>query len=91
MDIVVWIAALGHRADLAGPLDKSPTPGSTVTVKSAELNFPGAKWNICFDFIPAQAVTFDETELKFSIGSLTNDQWTVGFCSPGTVDDWRWK
>jgi hypothetical protein len=74
-----------------GLLGKTPTPGSALTVKAAELNFPGANWNICFDFIPAQRVTFHGTELKFSIGSLTNDQWTVGFCAPGTLDSWRWK
>ena len=74
-----------------GPLDKAPASGSALTVKAAELSFPGANSNICFDFIPAQRVTFNGTELKFSIGSLTNDQWTIGFCPPGTLDSWRWK
>ena len=74
-----------------GPLDKAPASGSALTVKAAELSFPGANSNICFDFIPAQRVTFNGTELKFSIGSLTNDQWTIGFCAPGTLDSWRWK
>ena len=75
----------------AGALDKIPEPGSTFTGQAAELNFPDSDWNACFDFRPPQRVTFNGTELKFSIGSLTNDQWTIGFCRPGTLDAWRWK
>lgn len=74
-----------------GSLDDAPSSGSTLTLRAAELSFPGANWNLCFDFIPAQRVTFNGTELKFSIGSLRNDQWTVGFCRPGSLESWRWK
>ena len=28
-------------------------------------------------------------ELKFAIGSLTNDNWQVGFCRPGELEVWR--
>jgi hypothetical protein len=91
-----WISSSGRPhwttvLSLGGPLHDLPTFGSTHTVKAAELAFPGADWNVCFDFMPAQQVTFHGTELRFSLGSLTNDQWTIGFCSPGSLDRWRWK
>ena len=91
-----WLSAYGSpnwRTVLTsgGALARPPTFGSTHTVKAAELDFRGANWNICFDFVPAQPVTFNATELKFSIRSLKNDQWTVGFCRPGTLEAWRWK
>ena len=60
-----------------------------MKVAAAELEFPGAKWNLAFKFEPAQEVTFNGAELKFSIGSLTNDNWQVGFCRPGELDIWR--
>jgi NAD(P)-dependent dehydrogenase (short-subunit alcohol dehydrogenase family) len=37
----------------------------------------------------AQELAFNGTELKFAIGSLTNDNWQVGFCRPGEFDAWR--
>jgi hypothetical protein len=55
----------------------------------AELEFPGEKWNLAFKFEPPQEVAFNETALKFSIGSLTNDNWQVGFCRPGELEAWR--
>jgi hypothetical protein len=64
-------------------------PGARMKVAAAELEFPGAKWNLAFKFEPPQDVTFNGTELKFSIGSLTNDNWQVGFCRPGELDIWR--
>ena len=64
-------------------------PGSKLKVIAAELEFPGAKWNLAFKFEPAQEVTFNGTGLKFAIGSLTNDNWQVGFCRPGELDAWR--
>jgi len=64
-------------------------PGSKLKVIAAELEFPGAKWNLAFKFEPAQEVTFNGTGLKFAIGSLTNDNWQVGFCRPGGLDAWR--
>ena len=64
-------------------------PGANLKVAAAELEIPGAKWNLAFKFEPAQEVTFNGTELKFAIGSLTNDNWQVGFCRPGELERWR--
>ena len=64
-------------------------PGAKVKVVAAELEFPGAKWNLAFKFEPAQEVAFNGAALKFAIGSLTNDNWQVGFCRPGELDAWR--
>ena len=64
-------------------------PGATIKVVAAELEFPGAKWNLAFKFEPAQEVTFNGTELKFAIGSRTNENWQVGFCRPGELEAWR--
>src|SRR5262245_19762337 len=50
-------------------------PEARMKVAAAELEFPGAKWNLAFKFEPAQEVTFNGTEFKFSIGSLTNHNW----------------
>ena len=61
-------------------------PGAKVKVVAAELEFPGAKWNLAFKFEPAQEVAFNGTELKFAIGSWTNDNWQVGFCRPGELE-----
>jgi len=64
-------------------------PGAKVNVIAAELEFPGEKWNLAFKFEPAQEVAFNEMALKFAIGSLTNDNWQVGFCRPGKLEVWR--
>jgi hypothetical protein len=64
-------------------------PGAKIKVVAAELEFPAAKWNLAFKFEPAQEVTFNDTELKFAIGSWTNDNWQVGFCRPGELEAWR--
>ena len=64
-------------------------PGANLKVAAAELEFPEGKWNLAFKFEPAQEVTFNGTELKFAIGSLTNDNWQVGFCGPGELERWR--
>jgi len=63
--------------------------GAKIKVAAAELEFPGAKWNLAFKFEPAQEVTFNGMELKFAIGSWTNDNWQVGFCRPGELEAWR--
>ena len=63
----------------------------TAKVVAAELEFPDAKWNLAFAFQPAQEVAFNGTELKFAIGSLTNDNWQVGFCRPAQLDAWGWR
>jgi hypothetical protein len=64
-------------------------PSDKVRVVAAELEFPGGRWNLAFKFEPAQEVAFNGTELKFAIGSLTNDNWQVGFCRPGELEAWR--
>ena len=64
-------------------------PGPKVNVLAAELEFPGAKWNLAFKFEPAQLVEFNGMELKFAISSRTNDNWQVGFCRPGELEAWR--
>jgi hypothetical protein len=64
-------------------------PGAKVKVVAAELEFPGAKWSLAFKFEPAQEVAFNGAALKFAIGSLTNDNWQVGFCRPGELEAWR--
>jgi hypothetical protein len=70
--------------------DVVPPQGKPMKVAAAELAFPGAKWNLCFDFKPAQEVTFEGTGMKFQLGTLTGDTWTVGFCKPGELSTWRW-
>ena len=64
-------------------------PGPKVNVIAAELELPGANWNLAFKFEPAQEVAFNGTELNFAIGSQTNDNWQVGFCKLGEFDTWR--
>jgi hypothetical protein len=78
---IVALAGSGDEADVV--------PGVKVTVVAAELEFPGAKWNLAFKFEPAQQVEFNGAGLKFAIGSLTNDNWQVGFCRPGQLEAWR--
>jgi hypothetical protein len=60
-------------------------------VSAAELAFPGARYHLAFQFVPPQEVTFKGTEMRFTLGSLTNDNWQIGFCEPGKLDAWRGK
>ena len=64
-------------------------PGTKLKIAAAELAFPGAQWNLAFAFTPPQPVTFNGTEMKFQIGCLNEDAWSVGFCEPGELDAWR--
>jgi hypothetical protein len=66
-------------------------PGDKIKVSAAELTFPGGQWNLAIKFEPPQEVTFRGTGLSFSIGSLTRDNWQLGFCRPGAFDAWRGK
>jgi len=66
-------------------------PGPAVTVSAAELEFPGGKRSLAFQFVPPREVVFDGTKLTFALPCLTGDHWTVGFCKPGELDAWRWK
>ena len=64
-------------------------PGNELRIAAAELAFPGSQWNLAFSFTPPQPVTFNGTGLQFPIGTRNGDTWSVGFCKPGTLDDWR--
>ena len=64
-------------------------PAAKIIVVAAELEFPGKKYSLAFKFEPAQEVAFNGTELKFAIGSRTNDNWQVGFCRSGELEAWR--
>jgi hypothetical protein len=78
---IVALAGAGKEADVQ--------PGPRVNVVAAELEFSGEKWSLAFKFEPAQEVAFDGTELKFAVGSWTNDNWQVGFCRSGELEAWR--
>ena len=78
---IVALASSGKEVDVQ--------PGTKVNVVAAELELPGEKWNLAFKFEPPQEVAFNGTELKFAIGSWTNDNWQLGFCRSGELDAWR--
>ena len=80
---IVAVDAAGNERDAA--------PTGSVKVSAAELEFPAAQWNLAFKFAPPQDVQFQGLELKFSMGSLSGDNWQVGFCRPGEFDAWRGK
>ena len=50
---IVALASSGKEVDAQ--------PGAKVNVVAAELEFPGAKWNLAFKFEPAQEVAFNGT------------------------------
>ncbi len=60
-------------------------------VSAAELEFPGAKYNLAFRFEPPQAVEFRGAGLRFSVNALGGDNWQVGFIRPGEFDAWSGK
>jgi hypothetical protein len=64
-------------------------PGTKLKIAAAELAFPGARWHLAFAFTPPQPVAFDGTEMRFPIGSLNGDAWSVGFIRSGKLDAWR--
>jgi hypothetical protein len=82
-------------ARLVSAADRTLAPGvhdlGPIAVAAAELAFPGARWHLCFEFLPARPVTFAGTGLRFSLDPRTRDRWTVGFCQPGALDTWRWR
>jgi Heparinase II/III-like protein len=91
-----WLSPQGTRWRRIVAIDNSNNevdaqPGPKVRAVAAELEFPEAKWNLAFKFEPVQEVTFNGSELAFAIGSLTNDNWQVGFCRPGALESWRGK
>jgi hypothetical protein len=66
-------------------------PGAMVRVSAAEVEFPGGRWNLTFQFQPPQEVAFRGMGMKFTLGSFTSDNWQIGFCKPGDFDAWRGK
>jgi hypothetical protein len=80
---VVALDATGKEYD-AQPKDK-------VKVSAAELAFPDGRWNLAFKFEPPQEVTFNGLEMRFELGSLTGDNFQIGFAAPGGFDAWRGK
>lgn len=66
-------------------------PGTKLKVTAAELEFPGGKWNLAFQFQPPQHVTFEGTGMKFSVNSFTKENWQIGFVRPDGFDGWRGK
>ena len=66
-------------------------PGTKLKVTAAELEFPGGKWNLAFQFQPPQHVTFEGTGMKFSVYSYTKENWQLGFVRPDGFDAWRGK
>jgi len=78
---IIAVGAIGKEVEAK--------PGGELKIAAAELAFPGAKWHLAFAFTRPQPVTFNGTEMRFPIGSLNGDSWSVGFCKPGELDAWR--
>jgi hypothetical protein len=99
----IWISSQGPPRwkhiisvnDIGKELDVEPglqvNLERPIRVAAAELAFPNTRWNLCFEFKPAQEISFTGTGMKFQLGSLTGDRWSVGFCKPGELDTWRWR
>jgi hypothetical protein len=58
---------------------------------AAELAFSGARWHLCFEFLPAPSVTLAGAGMRFGADSQARERWAVGFCEPGGLDGWRWR
>ena len=80
---LVAIGADGKEADAP--------PAAQLTLAAAELRFPGAKWHLAMAFDPPQPVALNGLEMKFPLGSLKGDRFSVGFCRPGALAAWRGK
>lgn len=74
-----------------GGEESTARPGTQHKVAAAELEFPGGQWNLAFQFKPPQQVKFDGAGMQFSIGSLTGDNWQIGFIRSGELDAFRGK
>jgi hypothetical protein len=73
--------------DAGRPRDTSP--GQQTRLMAALLEFPGSPWHLAFQFQPPVPVTFQGAGLEFSIGSLANENWQIGFCKAEGFDAWR--
>jgi hypothetical protein len=58
-------------------------------VAAAELAFPQSAWNIAIAFSPPRKVAFDGLKVRFVIPIRQPETWALGFCKPGTLDQWR--
>jgi len=92
-----WVAPAGRPhwrtiEDASGKKVIAPAvTGSRMQVSAAELEFPASGWNLCFQFSPPQQLLLDaEGGLRFGIAGHANENWTIGFCRPGTLERWRW-
>jgi hypothetical protein len=92
-----WVSPLGNpqwrrivTADGSNAIVNMGTH-STIKVSTAELAFPDSIWNLCFQFQPAQEISFEGMEMKFQLNALKGDEWIVGFCKPDDLDNWKWK
>jgi hypothetical protein len=70
-------------------LTQGRTTGGRDLVAAAELAFPGSRWNLCFEFLPPQEVTFTGAGFSLALDILAGHRWTIGFCRPGLLDSWR--
>jgi len=71
------------------PLSTTDT-AKGMEISAAELQFPATNWNLCVQFSPPQKASVEGTGLRFSISSLNNENWTIGFCWPGSLNRWLW-
>lgn len=64
-------------------------PGERAKIVAAELEFPQAAWNIALQFNPPRPVRFDGLQVQFMIPIREPETWSLGFCKPGTLEEWR--
>jgi hypothetical protein len=85
-----WVSPRGTPAwnTVLGPPEREK--GESLTA-AAELQIPGGRRSLCFEFDPPQRVTFQGTGMRFSLKSQSGDLWTVGFCPPGELRSWMWE
>ena len=64
-------------------------PGQDAKIVAAELEFPQSAWNIALMFTPARNVKLDGLKVQFVTPIREPETWSLGFCKPGTLDEWR--
>jgi hypothetical protein len=79
-----WIIALDEQGQ-----EFEAQPGQGAKIVAAELEFPQAAWNLALQFNPPRPVRFVGLEVQFMIPIRESETWSLGFCKPGTLDDWR--
>lgn len=68
---------------------RSPRWGQDATIVAAELEFPDSSWNLAIAFSPARKVQIDGLKVQFVIPIRQPETWSMGFCKPGSLDEWR--